>query len=111
MGRVVRDVTENCLEDPDEPALPGWRAALVPVAIPIVVRPALLVVALGAGADHTAWVALGAMATGVAALAGLVAANPTQGSAARILRWGARLLAAALIAGGIVLSIDGIMDV
>ena len=35
-----------------EPALPGWRAALVPVAIPVVARPALLVLALGAGADH-----------------------------------------------------------
>ena len=35
-----------------EPALAGWRAALVPVAIPVVARPALLVLALGAGADQ-----------------------------------------------------------
>ena len=45
-----------------EPALPGGRAALVPVAIPIVARPALLVIALGAGADRGALVAVGAMA-------------------------------------------------
>ena len=38
-----------------EPALDGWGAALVPVAVPIVARPALLVLALGAGADSGVW--------------------------------------------------------
>ena len=47
-----------------EPALPGRRAALVPVAIPVVARPALLVVALGAGADQGVLVSAAAMATG-----------------------------------------------
>ena len=37
---------------PPEPSLPGWRAALVPVAVPVVTRPALVVLALGAGADQ-----------------------------------------------------------
>ena len=37
-----------------EPALPGRRAALIPVAIPAVARPALLVMAIGAGADRSA---------------------------------------------------------
>ena len=94
-----------------EPALPGRRAALVPVAIPVVARPALLVVALGAGADQGVLVSAAAMATGVALLIGLAAGWPTEGSRGRVLKWAARLLAAALIACGIVLSVDGIMDV
>ncbi len=96
---------------PPDPALPGWRAALVPVAIPAVARPALLVVALGAGADQGVLVAAAAMAAGAALLVGLAAAAPTDGTGGRVLRWVARLLAAALIAGGVVLTLDGIMDV
>ncbi len=96
---------------PPEPALAGWRAALVPVAIPAVARPALLVVALGAGADQGVLVAAAAMAAGVALLAGLVAAAPTEGTGGRVLRWVSRLLAAALVAGGVLLALDGIMAV
>ena len=96
---------------PAEPALEGWRAALVPVAIPVVARPALLVVALGAGADVGVLVTAGAMATGVALLTGLVAKWPTEGSGGRGLRWAGRLLAAALVAAGVILTIDGALDV
>ena len=44
-----------------EPALDGRRAALIPVAVPVVARPALLVLALGAGADLGVLVCAGAM--------------------------------------------------
>jgi small neutral amino acid transporter SnatA (MarC family) len=94
-----------------EPALPGRRAALVPVAIPLVARPALVVVALGAGADQGVLVSAAAIATGVAVLVGLVAAVPTEGPGGRVLWWASRLLAAALVAGGVLLTVDGIMDV
>jgi small neutral amino acid transporter SnatA (MarC family) len=94
-----------------EPALPGWRAALVPIAIPIVARPALLVLALGAGADRDAIVAAGAMVMGIALLTALAAWWPAEGPAGRVLRWGSRLLAAALIACGVVLTVDGVLDV
>jgi len=94
-----------------EPALAGRRAALVPVAIPAVARPALLVVALGAGADHGVLVAVVAMAVTVALLTGLVATGPAEGTRGRTLGWASRVLAAALVAGGVVLTIDGIMDV
>ncbi len=94
-----------------EPALAGWRAALVPVAIPLVARPALLVVALGAGAERGALVAAGAMAIGIALLSGLTAWWDVDGPAGRALRWASRLLAAALIASGVVLTIDGVFDV
>ena len=94
-----------------EPALAGWRAALIPVAIPVVARPALLVLALGAGADRGVLVSAGAVAVGVALLTALTAGWPTEGTAGRVLRWAARLLAAALVACGVVLAVDGVLAV
>jgi small neutral amino acid transporter SnatA (MarC family) len=94
-----------------EPALPGWRAALVPVAVPLVARPALLLLALGAGAEQGALVAAGAMAVAVALLAVLAAAWPVEGPGGRALRWAGRLLAAGLVACGVVLAVDGVLDV
>jgi small neutral amino acid transporter SnatA (MarC family) len=94
-----------------EPALPGRRAALVPVAIPVVARPALLVIALGAGADHGVLLATASMVIAVVLLILITGRAPTDGPHGRALRWAARLLAAALVAGGVLLSVDGIYDV
>ena len=91
-----------------EPALDGERAALVPVAFPLVARPALLVLALGAGADLGIAVCAGAMMLGVAVLTGLTARRPAGD---RALRWAARLLAIGLIACGGLLVLDGIVSV
>ena len=96
---------------PPEPALAGRWAALVPVAVPIVVRPALVVLALSAGADRGVPLTAGSMAIGVALLTALAAQRPTDGPAGRVLRWAGRLLAAALVACGVLLAIDGIVDV
>jgi small neutral amino acid transporter SnatA (MarC family) len=94
---------------PPEPALAGWRAALIPVAIPVVARPALLVLALGAGADRGVLVSAGAMAMGIALLTGLAAGWPTEGPGGRALRWAGRLLAAGLVACGVILAVDGVV--
>jgi small neutral amino acid transporter SnatA (MarC family) len=94
-----------------EPALDGWGAALVPVAIPAVARPALLVMALGAGADIGPLVAVGAMAVGVGLLTALAAAWPVDGPRGRVLRWVARLLAVGLVAIGVLLALDGVLAV
>jgi small neutral amino acid transporter SnatA (MarC family) len=94
-----------------EPALPGWRAALVPVAIPLVARPGLLVLALGAGADGDAGLVAAAMAIGIALLAGIVAWCRTEGPGGRVLHWASRLLGAALVACGVILGVDGVLDV
>jgi small neutral amino acid transporter SnatA (MarC family) len=96
---------------PSEPALAGWRAALIPVAVPVVARPALLVLALGAGADRGVLVSAGAMAAGIALLTALTAGCPTEGTGGRLLRWAGRLLAALLVACGVVLAVDGVLDV
>jgi small neutral amino acid transporter SnatA (MarC family) len=94
-----------------EPALDGWRAAIVPVAIPLVARPAVIVLALGAGADSGALAAVGAMAVGVGLLTALASAVPADGPGARVLRWASRLLALGLVALGVVLALDGILAV
>ncbi len=94
-----------------EPALPGWRAALVPVAIPVVARPALVVLALGAGAEQGVLLSAAAMALAVALLTGLVAGWPSEGPRGRALRWLARVLAVGLVACGVILTIDGILAV
>jgi small neutral amino acid transporter SnatA (MarC family) len=94
-----------------EPALAGRRAALIPVAVPAFARPALLLLALGAGADQGALVTAGAMAIGVALLIALVAAAPIDGPGGRALRWAGRLLGAGLVAAGILLAVDGLLDV
>jgi small neutral amino acid transporter SnatA (MarC family) len=94
-----------------EPALSGRRAALIPVAIPLVARPALLLMALGAAVDRGVLVSAAAMALGIALLTALVAAWPATGPRARALRWSARLLGAALVACGAILTIDGVLDV
>jgi small neutral amino acid transporter SnatA (MarC family) len=94
-----------------EPALPGRRAALIPVAFPVVARPALIVLALGAGADRGVLVSLGAMAVGVALMSGLAARWSTEGPRGRFLRWAGRLLAVGLVACGVLLAIDGVLDV
>jgi small neutral amino acid transporter SnatA (MarC family) len=94
-----------------EPALAGRRAALIPVAIPLVARPALLVIAFGAGADRDVLLTAAAMALGVALLTVLTAAWTTEGPRGRALRWAGRLLGAGLVACGVLLTIDGVLDV
>jgi small neutral amino acid transporter SnatA (MarC family) len=94
-----------------EPALAGWRAAIIPVAVPVVARPALLVLALGAGADRGVLLSAGALALGVALLTALAAWGPTGGPGGRALRWAGRLLAVMLVACGVLLAVDGVLDV
>jgi small neutral amino acid transporter SnatA (MarC family) len=94
-----------------EPGLAGWRAALIPVAIPIVARPALVVLALGAGADRGVLVSAGSMAMGIALLTGLAGGAPAERTWGRVLRWAGCLLAAGLVACGVILAVDGVLDV
>jgi hypothetical protein len=51
------------------------------------------------------------MAIAIALLSGLAAWSPTEGPGGRVLRWAGRLLAALLVACGVILSIDGVLDV
>jgi hypothetical protein len=51
------------------------------------------------------------MAVGVALISRLAARWSTEGPRGRMLRWAGRLLAAGLVACGVLLAIDGVLDV
>lgn len=96
----------------------GRWAGLVPVAVPMMLRPASLVVALSAGADLGIWpVAAVAAVVGAAVAAQAWSTGPAMpggddGRAASPVRdWAARLLSAALLVVAVALAVDGVYDV
>lgn len=94
-----------------EPALPGWRAALVPVAVPHLFVPGLALLAVSASADLGVGVAL----TVVVLAIGVVVATSVQpgprGVTARLCRAGQVLTAGAAVAIGAALMLDGVLDI
>ncbi len=96
---------------PPEPALPGRRAALVPVAVPLVARPVLLILALGAGAAGRVSVTAGAMAVATGLLVAAAARLPAEGPGGRVVRWAGRVTAAALLAASMVMVVGGVLAV
>jgi small neutral amino acid transporter SnatA (MarC family) len=93
------------------PGLDGRRAALVPVAVPLVVRPALVFLALGAHADRGVTVVAAALALSVAVLVPVASRVPPEGVGGRVVTWAARLTAATLVALSVLLLIDGVLAV
>jgi small neutral amino acid transporter SnatA (MarC family) len=94
-----------------EPALDGWRAALIPVAVPLMARPAMLVAGLSVVADLGLWTYAAALAIGAVALTGVVWPLPEDGPGRVAARWSARLLAALAIGGSVLLIVDGVYDI
>ncbi len=95
-----------------EPALPGWKAAIVPGAVPHLFGPGLGVLAVSAGAD------LGAERTGAVvgvalAVTAAVMAQPSPQSrtGARVVRAGQALTGAAAVLVGAALAADGVFDI
>ena len=89
---------------------PGWRAALVPVAIPFAASPALVLLGFSAGADIGALFVAGVLAIGV----GLTTATtfvPAAGTGRTVAAWGRRLVVAIGLAACILLVIDAVLDV
>lgn len=93
---------------PEEPRLTGLRAALVPVAFPLLITPEIVALVSIFGATEPATRSFGGLAVAVAlgVAAGAIARR-------RPSLWlaGARLLAAVLILAGIALIVEGIRDV
>jgi small neutral amino acid transporter SnatA (MarC family) len=93
-----------------EPSLPGWGAAVVPVAIPLFIAPAVVALAVSANADRGAGLVVGAVAMGAALLV-LACLAPLRDVGSRVMRWAGHLTAAALLATSVLLVIAGILDV
>lgn len=93
-----------------DPALPGWRAALVPVAVPLTARPALILLAVSARADRGLALVIAGLALAVAALTAVAAYLPVGGPGGRAVSWAGRLTAAVLVATSVLLIVDGVYD-
>lgn len=93
-----------------EPSLPGRRAAIVPVAIPLVIAPGVLALSMSANADRGGWLVAGALALGVGLLT-LATLARQGGPGGRVLAWAARLTAAGLLGTSILLVVAGVLDV
>jgi small neutral amino acid transporter SnatA (MarC family) len=92
------------------PALPGRRAALVPVAVPLVINAAAFLLTISAAADRGLPVVVVAIvAGGVLAVAATLA--PADGVADRFLELGARATGGLLLLAGVLLVIDGVLSV
>ena len=94
-----------------EPSLPGWKAALVPVAVPSVAGAALVMLAIGAYADRGLAVIGAALAVGVVSLTLLAPVTRPAGAGWRAVVWAAKVLAATLVAAGVLLVVDAVFDV
>lgn len=97
-------------QPPSGVALAGRRAALVPVAFPLLLTPGLVALSLGAGADAPTAEALGALvvALALAVAAAALARGPRPDV---LIAATARLLAAAEIVAAVVIAVDGVRDV
>lgn len=94
-----------------EPGLPGWKAALVPVAVPLVARPPLVLIALSAVADQHLGVVVGGLAIGIAAFVGVARFAKPSGVTGRSLRWLGRADAMVLALLAVFLIADGVLGV
>lgn len=93
------------------PALPGLRAAVVPVAVPMVANAGLITLAISAYADRGALLVGVAPAIAVGALTLLVAFVQADGVAGRVLGWAGRMTAAVLVLAAAQLVLDGVFAV
>jgi small neutral amino acid transporter SnatA (MarC family) len=108
---VVAGIASLLRPDPGtEPELPGWRAALWPVAFPRVIAPETAALALTAGSLEGVAPTCLAFALALIILVGL-GGLVRIGRTAGVLRRLGGLAALLLVAAGVFLMVDGIRDV
>ena len=94
-----------------EPALPDWRAALVPIAFPTLLTPGLALLTVSASVDRSSPTALVVLALALATLPAVVALPPGGRTRSRVLDGLARLLSGLLVLAGFGLLMDGVFDI
>jgi hypothetical protein len=95
-----------------EPGLGGLGASLVPVLIPLVLRPAEALLAISVAADHGMPPALAGAGMVLAATIGAAAVAPLHAGTSRtVVRWAMGLVAVAAIGIAIAMAVDGVFDV
>jgi small neutral amino acid transporter SnatA (MarC family) len=93
-----------------EPVPRGWRAALWPVALPLLAGPEALALAVATGSQEGVGLTLGAAGSALAVLIAL-GFLPRRPLPDRVLLWASRVLGAVLLLVAIWLAVDGIRDV
>jgi len=93
-----------------EPVPRGWRAALWPVAFPLLAGPEVLALAVATGSREGVPATLAAAGAALVALLAL-GFLPRRPLPDRVLVWASRVLGAVLLLVGIWLAVDGIRDV
>lgn len=93
-----------------EPVPRGWRAAVWPVAFPLLLGPEVLALAVATGTQEGVRATLGAAGVALAALLAL-GFLPRRPLPDRVVLWLSRVLGAVLLLVGIWLAVDGIRDV
>jgi small neutral amino acid transporter SnatA (MarC family) len=93
-----------------EPVPRGWRAALWPVAFPLLLGPEVMALAVATGTQEGVPATLGATGAALAALLAL-GALPRRPLPDRVLLWLSRVLGVVLLVAGMWLAVDGIRDV
>ena len=95
----------------DEPALDGLRASIMPVAVPLFIRPAMLLAGFSVVADHSLSIYAVGLAVTVAVLAGLSALEVGADPERPILAWVGRVLSFVAVAGAVLLIADAVFDI
>ena len=111
VGAIVAVAALSAPPPRPELGLSGWRAVVMPVAIPLMAGPGLVMLAISARADRGVGPLAVILAVGVALLAAAAAWLPVTGAGARVSVWAGRLVTALAVATSILLVIDGILDV
>jgi small neutral amino acid transporter SnatA (MarC family) len=93
-----------------EPELAGLKAALVPVAFPLLLTPGVVALAIAAGGDDVEPEAVGAVALALALVLG-TGLVPRGARTDPLLMAGGRLLGAVEIAAGVALAVGAVRDV
>ena len=105
----VRDVFARPAEI--QPALEGTRAALMPIAIPHLLAPGLVLLAISAGADLGLAATTAVLALALATIVALSGVSAPSGARARMVRAVHVLVAGAAIGVGVGLAVDGVFDI
>ena len=95
----------------DEPALGGLRAAIMPVAVPLFVRPAMLLAGFSVVADHGPRVYAIGLALSVALLTALSMSDVGADPERPVLVWVGRVLSFVAVAGAVLLIADAVFDI